>query len=199
LIDRPFTRRGFAALAFLALAAFSIPAAAALDAPAGWRKESFAFPLAYAPSLPYQGTEQVRFSPSWSRFSDEAGFSYVALWDIRPAPLEPEALERALGVYFDGLMNNVAIGRKIEALVPQTAVVLHPLDAPTGWTEAYAGEIHTWNAFSKAEDLVLKVEVTKRACGADRVQVFFAFAKAPRSAAPWKPLRAIRASTTCAS
>ncbi|HXS54148.1 MAG TPA: hypothetical protein VN782_16545 [Usitatibacter sp.] len=199
MIVRPFACRGFAALAFLALAALAIPAAAALDAPAGWRKESFPFPLAFAPSLPYQGTEQVRFSPAWSKFSGEAGFSYVALWDIRPAPLEPEALERALGVYFDGLMNNVAIGRKIEALVPQTAVVLHPLDAPAGWTEAYAGEVHTWNAFARAEDLVLNVEVAKRACGTDRVQVFFAFAKAPRSAAPWKPLREIRASASCAS
>ena len=199
MTDRSFTRRARAALAFVALAALAVPAAGALDAPAGWREESFQFPLPYAPSLPYQGSEQVRFSPSWSKFSDDAGFSYVVLWDIRPAPLEPEALERALGVYFDGLMNNVAIGRKIEALVPQTAVVLHPLDAPAGWTEAYAGEVHTWNAFARAEDLVLNVEVAKRACGTDRVQVFFAFAKAPRSAAPWKPLREIRASASCAS
>ena len=199
MIDRPFARRLRAALVLLTLATLATPAAAELDAPAGWRKESFAFPLPYAPSLPYQGTEQVRFSPSWSKFADEAGFSYAVLWDLRPTPLEPEALERALGVYFDGLMNNVAIGRKIEALVPQTAVALHPLDAPAGWTEAYAGEIHTWNAFAKAEDLVLNVEITKRSCGTDRVQVFFAFAKAPRSAAPWKPLRKIRQSSSCAS
>jgi hypothetical protein len=98
LIDRPFARRLRAALVLLTLATLATPAAAELDAPAGWRKESFAFPLPYAPSLPYQGTEQVRFSPSWSKFADEAGFSYAVLWDLRPTPLEPEALERALGV-----------------------------------------------------------------------------------------------------
>lgn len=199
MIDRPFARRARAALAWLALAALAVPAAAALDAPEGWRAESFQFPLPFAPSLPYQGTEEVRFSPSWAKFSQEAGFSYVVLWDIRPAPLGPEALERALGVYFDGLMNNVAIGRKLQALVAPTAVVLHPLDTPAGWTEAYAGEIHTWNAFAKAEDLVLNVEITKRACGKDRVQVFLSLAKATRSAAPWKPLRRIRESASCAS
>ena len=188
-----------AAIALTAIAALSLPAAAELDAPADWRKESFEFPLAYAPSLPYEGSEQVRFSPSWSKFSDPAGFSYVVLWNIKPAPLEPEALERALGVYFDGLMNNVAIARKIDKLVAQTVAVLHPLDAPEGWSEAYAGRVHTWNAFANAEDLVLNVEVAKRRCGDDRVQVFFAIAKASRSASVWEPLRRIRQSSSCSS
>ncbi len=192
--------RPFLAAAFVTLAALAFPAAADLQAPPGWRKESFRFPLAYAPSLPYEGTEEVRFSPSWTHFSEAGGFSYVVLWDIKPAPLEAEALERALGVYFDGLMNNVAIARKIDAMVPQSVASLHPLDVPAGWTEAYAGVVHTWNGFAKAEDLALDVEVTKRRCGAGRVQVLFAIAKAPRSAAAvWKPLREIRRSAGCAS
>lgn len=188
------------AAALFAFVAFPFPAAAQLQTPQGWRKESFRFPLPYAPSLPYEGTEEVRFSPSWTHFSEEGGFSYVVLWDIEPAALEPEALERALGVYFDGLMNNVAIARKIDAMVTQTTASLHPLDVPAGWSDAYAGVVHTWNGFSKAEDLALHVEVTKRPCGPARVQVLFAIARAPRSAtAVWEPLRNLRQAAACAS
>jgi hypothetical protein len=188
-----------AALALSLAAASALAVHAELAAPEGWRKESFTFPLPYAPSLPYEGTEQVRFSPEWARFSTEEGFSYVVLWDIKPAPLEPEALQRALGVYFDGLMNNVAIARKIDAMVPQSVAVLHPLTAPDGWSGAYAGTIHTWNAFAKAEPLVLNIEVAERRCAPERMQVFFAIAKAARASPVWPPLREIRGSASCAS
>jgi hypothetical protein len=196
----PLRSRLRVACAAVLCAALASPAAAAdLAAPGGWRKETFAFPLPYTPTLPYEGTEQVRFSPGWSRFATEEGFSYVVLWDIKPAAMEPEALERALGVYFDGLMNNVAIGRKLEAMVPQSSATLHPMAAPEGWSDAYAGRIFTWNAFAAAEPLTLNLEVTVRKCGAERVQVFYAIAKAARSSPVWAPMRSIRQSASCAS
>ena len=175
------------------------PPASEIAAPANWRKESFQFPLAYAPSLPYEGTEQIRFSPNWAQFGAADGFSYVVLWEIKPTLTEGAALERALGVYFDGLMNNVAIARKVDAMVPQTAVVLHPLAAPAGWTDAYAGAVHTWNAFAKAEPLVLNVEITQRTCAAQRIQLFFALSMARRTAPVWETLRSIRQATGCGS
>jgi len=190
-------RAALAALA--ALIAFAAPARAELATPADWRKESFQFPLAFAPTLPYEGTEQVRFAPSWTHFDAPDGFSYVVLWNIKPALVEGAALERALEVYFDGLMNNVANARRLDAMVPQTAAVLHPLAVPAGWTAAYAGAIHTWNGFSKAEPLVLNAEITQRKCGTDRIQVFFALSRAPRDAAVWDSLRALRQASGCGS
>ena len=170
--------------------------AAGIEAPAGWRKESFTFPLPYAPSLPYEGTEEVRFAPQWAHFDAPDGFTYAVLWDIKPTLTDGLALERALSVYFDGLMNNVAIGRKLDAMVPQTQVALHPLASPQGWSGAYAGAIHTWNGFAKAEPLVLNAEIAYRACG-DRLQLFMALSKAPRAASAWESLRALRAATRC--
>ena len=41
-------------------------AAAAIAAPASWREERFTFPLVFAPSIPYEGTEVVRFSPDFT-------------------------------------------------------------------------------------------------------------------------------------
>jgi hypothetical protein len=189
--------RALAALALGMLMLAAGPAAAQIAAPGDWRKESFTFPLPYATTLPYEGAEHVRFAPEWKKFDQPEGFSYVFLWDIKPTLLEGEALERAMSVYFDGLMNNVAIARHLDAMVAESAVVLHPLDAPDGWRLAYAGAIHTWNGFSKAEALVLNAEITQRACGPDRMQVFFALSMAERSAPIWKKLRAAREATGC--
>ncbi len=183
----------------LALACACLPAAAQIPAPDTWRKESFSFPLPFAPSIPYEGREHVRFSPEWTRFATEEGFSYVVLWDIKATPMEPAVLERALGVYFDGLMNNVAEARKLKLMVPQSQAVLHPMAAPAGWKDAAAGEVHTWNAFHDGEDLVLHAEIAWRPCGAASMQLFYAFAKAPRSAAVWQRLRGLREATACGS
>lgn len=139
----------------------------------------------------------MRFSPAWSNFAGEQGFTYAFMWDIKRVPMEAANLERGLAVYFDGLMGNVARGRKLDELPVHAAVVLHPLAAPPGWKDAYAGAVHTWNAFNKGEDLRLDIEVAHRTCGAERMQIFFAVSKAKRVDSIWNELRKIRSDTGC--
>ena len=172
-------------------------AAAAIAAPASWREERFTFPLVFAPSIPYEGTEVVRFSPDFTKFADGRGFTYAVLWDIKQRRLEPSELERGLAVYFDGLMENVTRARKIADPGTVSSVALHPMAAPAGWGDGLSGQLWTWNAFSRGEPLVLNLEIAYRACGTDRTQVFYAFSMAPRSDAAWQELRGIRDKTAC--
>jgi hypothetical protein len=172
-------------------------AAAAIAAPAAWREETFTFPLVFAPSIPYEGTEVVRFSPEFTKFSGGRGFTYVILWDIKRRALEPSELERGLAVYFDGLMENVTRARKIVDPGTVTSTTLHPMRAPDGWAQGLGGQLWTWNAFSKGEALQLNLEVTHRPCGAERTQIFYAFSMAARNDAAWDELRKIRADTGC--
>lgn len=171
--------------------------AAAIAAPASWREETFTFPLVFAPSIPYEGTEVVRFSPDFTKFDGGRGFTYVILWDIKQRRIEPAEIERGLAVYFDGLMENVTRARKIEDPGTVSSVALHPMRAPAGWGEGLSGQLWTWNAFAKGEPLVLNLEVTHRACGSDRTQIFYAFSMAPRTDGAWTQLRAIRDKTAC--
>ena len=99
--------------AALAVALAPALALAQPAAPDGWRRQTFQFPLPFAPSIPYEGTEHVRFAPHWTEFDSERGFSYVVLWDVKRRELQPQDLERALNVYFDGLMEAVTKGRRI--------------------------------------------------------------------------------------
>jgi hypothetical protein len=183
-------------LAWLACAAL-LPAGAQIAAPAKWRSQKFDFPLQFAPSIPYEGTEHVRFSPAWTHFAGEDGFTYVLLWDLKRGLLEPAELERALDVYFDGLMELATKTRDIADPGTVSQVSLHPMKAPEGWSTALGGRVWTWNAFSKGEPLVLNLEVTQRSCGADRTELFFAISKAARNHAVWNELRAIRRDTAC--
>ncbi len=178
--------------------AWLLPAAAQVPAPDAWRKESFDFPLAFAPSITFTGKEHVRFAPEWAKFDSELGFTYVILWDIQRRPgFEAAELERALNVYFDGLMEQVTRGRKIADPGTVSSTSLHPLAAPEKWEEAYGGRVYTWNGFSKGEALTLQAEIAHRSCGTDRSQVFLAFSRAPRTAAVWDEMRAIRRQTPC--
>jgi len=166
-------------------------------APEGWRAESFRFPLVFAPSIPYDGTQSVRFAPTFARFGSPAAFAHVVLWDIKPETLEGAQLERALAVYLDGLMENAARGRKLDELPVPAAVLLHPMSKPARWEDAYAGTVHTWNAFSRGEELRLEIEVTTRHCAPDHMQVLIAMSVAPRRDGTWAALRAVREGTTC--
>ncbi|HEX7607302.1 MAG TPA: hypothetical protein VF348_11365, partial [Usitatibacter sp.] len=97
-----------------------------IPAPGDWRAESFIFPLQFAPSIPYEGVEYVRFTPSWQRFDTDGGFSYVILWDVKTRPVAPEDLEDYLEAYFTGLMKNVGVKRELSEKEIKTAAAVHP-------------------------------------------------------------------------
>ena len=172
-------------------------ASAQVAAPETWRKESFTFPLSFAPTIPYEGVEHVRFSPTWTDFAGERGFTYVFVWDLKRREIEPRELEQRLNAYFDGIMESVTKVRKLADPGTVTSTALHPIKAIDGWPLALGGRVHTWNGFAKGEALTLHLEATLRHCGVERTQVFFAFSKAAREHAVWDDLRAIRRDTPC--
>src|SRR3954468_21075653 len=136
-------RRPVATKAAVEVIAAQLFSAAAIAAPADWREETFTFPLVFAPSIPYEGTETVRFSPDFTKFAEGRGFTYVFLWDIKRRSLEPQELERGLAVYFDGLMENVTRARKIEDPGTVTSTALHPMTAPAAWASGLSGQLWT--------------------------------------------------------
>lgn len=170
---------------------------AALPTPEGWRQESFKFPLPFAPAIPYEGTEHVRFAPGWAQFGSDTGFSYVFLWELKAKPVTTEDLEDHLEAYFSGLMKGVAPARNLEAPKTPTAVALHPMTTVAGWTQSYGAQVRTWNAFSKAEPLLLHGEIAQRECPGQGMQILFAFSKAPRDRPIWQSLRRLREATQC--
>jgi hypothetical protein len=179
-----------------ALSGWAQQPASPIPAPKEWREESFLFPLVFAPSIPYEGVEYVRFAPTWTKFNTDGGFSYVLLWDVKTRPVTAEDLEDHLEAYFAGLMHNVGGQRKVEDKETKTSAAAHPMASLDGWEQGFGLEVRTWNPFSKGEALLLYGEAGIRTCG-ERMQVFYAFSQAPRDRPIWNDLRAARKATTC--
>lgn len=76
-----------------------------LQAPEDWKFERLDFPLAFAPSLPLTGHEEVYFSPGWDDPTSENFWTYAFAWiPEEPIAFELAKLETYLSTYYDGLM-----------------------------------------------------------------------------------------------
>src|ERR1043165_6206745 len=61
-----------------------------LPTPEGWGVERFPIPINFAPEIPYQGIEDIRFTPGWAKVKSAEYWSYAFLWylegDIETCP-----------------------------------------------------------------------------------------------------------------
>lgn len=127
--------------------------------PTGWKTETIPFPLDFAPSLPYTGYEELRFSPDFGKADQPLFFTYAFLWVI-PATVEltRAQIERDLKIYFDGLMTAVAASKKIEGVTVNTKVTVS--DAAPGPDKiSWTVNVETYDAFFTRKPIKLVMNV----------------------------------------
>ncbi len=129
--------------------------------PAGFHTESMKFPLDFAPQLPYQGVEELRFAPGFSNPQAPDYFTYSFTWQLtNPPTVTNKELEDDLTAYFDGLMSTIARENK---LTPPKLRTYASLNAVRGGrfpdSPSYTGDVHTWDALITHRPLHLQVNV----------------------------------------
>jgi len=73
-------------------------------APQGWTTEKFAFPLSFAPKIPFKGTEELHLSPGWGKAESDEYWSYVFVWYLdSPGDVGAKELDDYLTQYYSGL------------------------------------------------------------------------------------------------
>src|SRR5262245_24762641 len=73
--------------------------------PEGWRAEQIPFPLEFAPSLPHQGVEEIRFAPGFFDPAAPGYWSYTFVWRLdAAAPFDAGVVGSELTTYFRGLI-----------------------------------------------------------------------------------------------
>lgn len=76
--------------------------------PEGWRSEVLPFPLSFAPSLDYQGVEELMFAPGMFKSDAPDFFAYAFLWIVDGNALPTaEKLKADLDLYYHGLQKAV--------------------------------------------------------------------------------------------
>ena len=87
-----------------------------LDFPKGWDVERFLIPIEFAPSIPYKGVEDIRFTAGWSNAKSEEYWTYAFLWYLDSKPeITAEIIADNLKAYYTGLVGRNIAPRKIPA------------------------------------------------------------------------------------
>lgn len=129
-----------------------------LLAPDNWRKETIAFPLSFAPSISYKGTEYVRFAPGWGKQDSEEYFSLAFLWYLDEDPkLSNNTLESKLESYFNGLME--VVSKSNSENIIESKAFFEKID-----DQSYAGKIITYDAFTTKREVTLNIVTTYNSC-----------------------------------
>ncbi|HEX4824193.1 MAG TPA: hypothetical protein VFV19_07750 [Candidatus Polarisedimenticolaceae bacterium] len=130
----------------------------------GWKSETMSFPLEFAKDLPYQGVEELRFSPGMFKPDDDGFFSYAFVWwlDGHP-PLDQTELQDDLTRYFAGLSTDVGKekGFTIDPKSTSASVKVSSKEqAKRGHAvHTYTGTVKTYDAFVTGKPITLNVEI----------------------------------------
>ena len=163
--------------------------------PEGWRQETIPFPLEFAPDLPYQGVEELRFSPGMFKPDQPDYWSYAFVWwlDGRP-PLDASHLSAALQRYFAGLCTSVAREKGWPIDPARIAASLHAVAGPgrkLGHAVAtFAGTVEAYDPFATGKPITLTLEVWVWDCDRSGKRAVMVLASPQPGSAPiWTSLR----------
>ena len=149
-----------------------------LEAPKDWKKESFSFPLDFAPKLNFTGIEEARFAPGWSDKSSEEFWTYSFAWYVdNEIALTENRLEELTAIYFNGLTQMVGTGKGMKSadITNATAIFMNK-KAVEDW-QSFEGKVQLFDVFFSEQIIRLNVKVKALYCAQlDKHLVVFSFA-----------------------
>ncbi|HKE19460.1 MAG TPA: hypothetical protein VKB80_31500 [Kofleriaceae bacterium] len=152
-----------------AAAAPSAAQSAAWRIPEGWRGETFAFPLEFAPSIAHRGAEELRFPPGFLEPGKPGYWSYAFTWRTEDAALLDAArLGGELTVYFKGLIAAVDEQHRIDAAARESIAARAEPDGPGRWKLS----AHVIDAFKTGAPVDLVGWAERTACERGALWVF---------------------------
>ncbi len=163
--------------------------------PKEWSGKVIEFPLEFAPSIQYSGTEFTRFAPKYDHVETTDYFSYIFLWKINENPsLSPKKMESLLEIYFDGLITNqLKKNTPITSQIPKTKAFFERVNDST-----YIGKVLTFDVLYAKKAITLNVMVNYRNCSKENKHLLL-FKLSPQHLDHqiWKKLRKIDDKQIC--
>jgi hypothetical protein len=169
-----------------------------LDTLKGWDVERFLIPISFAPSIPYKGVEDIRFTPGWAKKTTNEYWSYAFLWYLDGTPAwDAKTIENNLIAYYTGLTKVNSDSSKIaDKLFPVTATI-RSRHTETGDLKTFEGSVTMLDYMSK-EPITLNVVIHIKACtGKDKTFVFHEISPMPYTDDVWKRLHQLWVNFKC--
>ncbi|GAB5527159.1 MAG: hypothetical protein Roseis2KO_50310 [Roseivirga sp.] len=161
-----------------------------LTAPDTWGPEIFSFPLEFAPSIDYQGFEDIRFAPGWSDTTANDYFTYTFVWYLDADPkLTKDKVTDHVKAYFSGLMSGTS-GRDD---LPAVTASFNQRQNGT-----YTGSVNTYDAFFKKKAMTLHITVESIHCQSTGKYIVW-FKLSPKGPADpiWQMFEAVKLKLDC--
>jgi hypothetical protein len=175
----------------------------AYTVPGSWRMDPrYSFPLEWAPSIAYQGIEDVAFSPDFDDPASPEYHSYLFFWWLeRTAPLDARQLESDMLIYFQGIAKQRGRNHGFNPDLSQV-VASYTSDAAGAQTfggvpaRSYQGTVRIYDTHGRV--IKLNSEVVTCLCpGSKHMAVFWGMSQQPRSEGIWKQIDSVRDTFRC--
>ncbi len=162
-----------------------------LAQPAGWRSERIGFPLPFAPTLPFRGVVDLRFSKGMFDAASAELWSYAFVWWLEgEVQVDAATLNASVQTYYQGLTKNQ--GPVSASLVGDNDVTAKPVQ--------FSGTVQLFDALVTQKPMKLNAKVATIACAAQRrTAVFFEISPQPGGNPVWSQLDALRKDFACDS
>lgn len=170
-----------------------------LEAPKYWKKESFTFPLDFAPNLNFTGIEEARFAPGWSDKTSAEFWTYSFAWYVDGnIDLTEKRLEELTAIYFNGLTQMVGKSKGMKAdQVSKAMAIFMPKSAIGDW-QFYEGKIQLFDVFFSEQAIRLNVKVKALYCKQlDKHLVVFSFAPKAYDDKIWQVFESVQTIADC--
>jgi len=170
-----------------------------LELPKGWDIERFLIPIEFAPSIPYKGVEDIRFTPGWGNVKSEEYWTYAFLWylDDKPQMTATIAADN-LKAYYTGLIGRNIEPRKIpsDKIFPVQSQIKTTTTA-TGDTKTFIGTVHMLD-YMEQKPITLNCIIHVRSCpGQNKTFIFNEISPKPYKDSVWTSLNQLWTNFSC--
>lgn len=166
-----------------------------LKEPSGWAFERFNLPPSFAPTIPYQGVEELRFAPGMFNKDTASYFAYAFIAQLdNVSMISQNDISDYLLKYYKGLCSTVAKDRN---LVVDTTRITAAVEKKKGLANEiiYNASVNVFGVFADGAPVKLNMEV-KVLMNTAAKKTYLIFIASPREKtdAIWKKLYAIQKS-----
>ena len=169
-----------------------------LDFPKGWDVERFLIPIEFAPSIPYNGVEDIRFTPGWGKKESAEYWSYVFLWYLDGTQkFDSKVIGKNLLAYYTGLINVNIDKTKIDTTkIPAVKVLVKTKTTQKGDLKTFEGTVNMFDYMTQ-KPIKLNLLIHVKSCPGNKTFVFHEVSPMPYSNEVWKSLDQLWSSFKC--
>jgi hypothetical protein len=168
-----------------------------LSFPKDWGIERFLIPISFAPQIPYNGVEDIRFAPGWAKIDSNDYWTYAFLWYLDGnQKTNAKIVKDNLTAYYTGLVEAMRGEIPADKLVP-VKTTIKKIKTQKGDVKTFRGSIFMLDYMAK-KPIRLNCLVHLKYCSEqDKTFIFFKISPKSYDDKVWQNLHQLWTGFSC--